>query len=67
MGELIGGLVEGLIVGIKGAIDRAKLGDAFIEYGEGIKRGKYVSDEAVEKANKTLERMRDARSRFKDG
>jgi flavin-binding protein dodecin len=66
MGELIGGLVEGLITGIKDAVDRAKLGDAFIKVGEGIKRGEYVSDEAIDKANKTLKRMRSVRDQFQD-
>lgn len=67
MGSIIGEAVEGIILGIKGAIDRARLGDAFIEYGEGIKRGQYVSDEALEKAQKTLDRMKSVRDRFRDG
>lgn len=66
MGELIGGLIEGVITGIKGAVDRAKLGDAFIKLGQDIKRGDYVSDETLAKASKTLERMRSVRDRFQD-
>lgn len=66
MGALIGAAVEGLITGIKGAVDRAKLGDAFIKYGEGIKRGDFVSDDAIDKAGKTLDRMRSVRDRFGD-
>ena len=65
MGALIGEAVEGIIRGIQGAIDRRKLGEAFVAFGEGVKRGDLVSDEALENAQKTLDRLRDVRDRFK--
>ncbi len=66
MGELVGGLVEGLVTGIKDAFDRNRLADEFEAVAGKIRRGDLVSDEALDKANKTLQRMRDAREAYQD-
>lgn len=66
MGALIGEAIEGIILGIKGAVTRAKLADAMESVANKIRREEIVSDEAIEKANKTLDRMRSVRDRYKD-
>lgn len=66
MGALIGDVVEGLIVGIKGAVTRAKIADAMESIAGQIRRNEIVSDETIEKANETLERMKSVRDKFKD-
>lgn len=66
MGELIGGLVEGVITGIKNAVNRDKLADEFEALAGKIRRGDIVSDEAIAKAAATLQRMRDARAAYQD-
>ncbi len=66
MGALIGDLVEGLITGIRGAVTRAKIADALESVAGQIRRNEIVSDETIEKANATLERMKSARDRFRD-
>lgn len=67
MGAIIGEVLEGLILGIKGAVTRAKLADAMESVANKIRREEVVSDEAIEKANKTLDRLRSVRDRYQDG
>jgi len=66
MGELIGGLVEGLITGIKDAVDRERLAKSLEMMAGQVRRSEIVSDEALEKANKTLQLMRSVRAQYKD-
>lgn len=66
MGELVGGLVEGLVTGIKGVLDRKRLADELESIAAKVRRGDLVSDEALDKANKTLQRMRSVRADFQD-
>ena len=66
MGELIGGLVEGLITGVKGAINRESLAKSFEATAAKIRRSEIVSDEAIDKANKTLQIMRSVRARYQE-
>lgn len=66
MGALIGEVVEGLITGIRGAVTRAKVADALESVAGKIRRSEIVSDEAIEKANVTWERMKSVRDKFKD-
>lgn len=67
MGELIGGIVEGLVTGVKGALDRNRLATAFEDVAIKIRRGDLVSDGALDRANKTLQRMRSVRAEYQDG
>jgi hypothetical protein len=67
MGELIGGLVEGLVSGIKGVIDRETLAKELEKLAGKVRREDIVSDAAIEQANKTLQRMRSVRSDYQDG
>lgn len=66
MGELIGGLIEGLVTGIRGAINRDQLARSLETLAGQVRRSEIVSDEALEKANKTLQLMRSVRAQYKD-
>jgi len=66
MGELLGGLVEGLISGIKGAVNRDTLANSLEALAGQVRRAEIVSDEALDKANKTLQLMRSVRARYQD-
>ena len=66
MGELLGGLVEGLVNGIKGAINRESLAQGLEDLAGRVRREEIVSDGAIDKANKTLQLMRSVRARYQD-
>lgn len=66
MGSLIGEAIGGLIDGIRGVVTREKLAKSFEDMAGKIRRSELVSDEAIEQANKTLEKMRVIRDQYQD-
>lgn len=66
MGAIIGEVVEGLISGIRGAVTRAKVAKTLESIAAKIRRGQLVSDEALSKANATLDKMRASRAKYKN-